>query len=154
MVFCLRKRNTICFKICLNKTDKGNKKKRWKLDRRVTLIPVFVLAKWFMFTRPEEILCINGCKGKHGKDLWDKSPQGSYRKYWCPSPVPTFIVSQYVQPTICNKQNSNTLIKNQKLTMQNSQFHFIHLELSMLVIIRSILIIASTEEWANSTFVL
>lgn len=38
--------------------------------------------------------------------------------------------------------------------MQNSQFHFIHLDLSMAAVICSILITASTEEWANSAFLL
>lgn len=36
--------------------------------------------------------------------------------------------------------------------MQNSQFHFIHLDLSMTAVIYSILITA--EEWANSTILL
>lgn len=87
-------------------------KKSWNLDRGVSLIAEFVPAKWGIFIRPEEILCINGCKGKHGKDLWDKSPQRSYQKYWFPSPVPTFSAIQDVQPTICNGQNPSTSIKN------------------------------------------
>jgi len=125
------------FQNFLNKTEKG-RKQQTEVDRKITSIAGLVLARGDIFMRPEEILCINGCKGNHGKGLWNKSSQGSYQKYCCPGPLPTFIVSQGVQPTLCNKQNSNTLIKNQKLTMQNSQFHFIHLELSTLVIIHSI----------------
>lgn len=76
----LRELNTICFKIFLNMTEMG-RKKSLNLDRGIPLIAEFVSAKWDIFMRPEEILCLNGCKGKHGKDLWDKSPQWSYQKY-------------------------------------------------------------------------
>lgn len=89
MVAYLRKLNTM-FQDLPKYDWKGKKKKSWNLD---SVIAEFVAAKLGIFLRPEEVLCINGSKGKHRKDPWDKSLSDLIKNTNVPTQYPHLVLS-------------------------------------------------------------